>query len=113
MSGYTRGEFADTAYFDKVSTGKNGIAKISFKLPDNVTTYRITAQSANEDLYIGTNKNIITSKLDFFVQSTTPRGLKDTDDVVLNATAVTKDIKNVEYEFTIKELNKTLNSKGK
>lgn len=113
MSGYTRGEFADTAYFDKVSTGKNGIAKISFKLPDNVTTYRITAQSANEDLYIGTNKNVITSKLDFFVQSTAPRGLKDTDDVVLNATAVTKEIKNVEYEFTIKELNKTLNSKGK
>ena len=109
----TRGEFADTAYFDKVSTGKNGIAKISFKLPDNVTSYRITAQSANEDLYVGSIKKNIISTLNLFVQSTMPRGLKDTDDVVLNATGVTKEIQDIEYEFTIKELNKTINTKGK
>ncbi len=110
--GTTRANFADTAYFGKVSTDKNGIAKLTFKMPDNVTTYRITAQSANEDLYLGVNKQTITSKLDFFVQSTSPRGLKDTDDVVLNATAVTPQTQEVEYEFTIKEINKTLTAKG-
>ena len=111
--GEPRGEFADTAHFETIHTDRNGIAKIKFKLPDNVTTYRITAQSANEDLEIGVNTKQITSKLDFFVQSVEPRGIKTDDDLVLNATSIAETKYDVEYEFTIKELNKTLTAKGK
>ncbi len=111
--GEPRGEFADTAHFETIRTDRNGIAKIKFKLPDNVTTYRITAQSANEDLEIGVNTKQITSKLDFFVQSVEPRGIKTDDDLVLNATSIAETKYDVEYEFTIKELNKTLTAKGK
>lgn len=111
--GEPRGDFADTAHFETIHTDRNGIAKIKFKLPDNVTTYRITAQSANEDLEIGVNTKQITSKLDFFVQSVEPRGIKTDDDLVLNATSIAETRYDVEYEFIIKELNKTLTAKGK
>ena len=110
--GGIRGSFADTAHFETVYTGGNGTATVKFKLPDNVTTYRVTAQSANEDLELGVNTKQIVSKLDFFVQSIEPRGVKTTDDLVLNATSIADTKYNVDYEFTIKELNKTLTANG-
>ena len=111
--GEPRGKFADTAHFETVRTDRNGVAKLKFKLPDNVATYRITAHSANENVELGVNTKKITSKLDFFVQSVEPRGVKNEDDLVLNATAIADTNYDVDYEFTIKELNKTLNAKGK
>lgn len=110
--GSVRAKFADTAHFELITTDKNGNAKVSFKLPDNTTTYRITAHATNEDLYLGVNTKKITSKLDFFVQSTEPRGIKSTDDIVLNATAIADKKYTVDYEFTIKEINKTKTAKG-
>lgn len=111
--GTLRARFADTAHFETVYTDKNGEATVTFKLPENVTTYRITAQSANEDLEIGVNTKKITSKLDFFVQSVEPRSIKQTDDVVLNATSIAETKYDVNYEFTIKEIEKTLTAKSK
>ena len=81
-------------------------------MPDNVTTYVVTAHSANKDLYVGVNKAEIVSKLDFFVQCTEPRNVKTSDDLVLNATSIAEEKYNVEFEFTIKELNKTLKASG-
>ena len=111
--GEPRGNFADTAHFETINTDNNGTAKVKFKLPDNVTTYRVTAHSANKDLEVGVGTKKITSKLDFFVQSVEPRGIKMDDDLVLNATAIADTNYDVDYEFTIKELNKTLTAKGK
>lgn len=107
-----RGDFGDTACFETISTNSKGEAKISFKLPDNVTTYIVTAQSANKDLYIGVNKTEIVSKLDFFIQYSEPRNVKTSDDLVLNATSIAEQKYDVQYEFTIKELNKTINVTG-
>ena len=111
--GQIRANFADTVYFDMVSTDSNGKAEVKFKLPDNVTTYRVTIHSTNKDLYLGVNTKKITSKLNFFLQSTKPRGLKKTDDVVLNAVATADSKKDVKYSFTIKEIEKTLTVDGK
>ncbi len=105
--GDVRSNFADTAYFETVPTNSKGIAKVTFKLPHNVTTYRVTAHSATEDLYVGVNTTQIVSKLNFFIQFTEPRNVKTTDDLVLNATSIAEEKYDVEYEFTIKELNKT------
>ena len=110
--GDTRGNFGDTAYFDTVYTDSNGVASVKFKLPDNVTTYRVTVHSANEDVYVGVNKIDITSKLDFFIQSTEPRNVKTTNDLVLNATSIASEQYDVKYQFTIEELNKTLEAEG-
>ena len=45
-----RDDFEDTALFDVVHTGGNGKGSISFKLPDNITSWRVTAKA------IDTNK---------------------------------------------------------
>ena len=108
-----RGKFEDTAYFDLGMTNDFGEANFEFKLPDNVTTFRITAHSANKDAKVGVGTKKITSKLDFFVQTVEPRNIKTSDDVVLNATAILNENKEVEYEFKIEELNKVLTAKGK
>ena len=110
--GSVRSNFSDTTYFDSVSTNNNGEAEVKFKLPDNVTTYRITAHSTNPDLYLGVETKNITSKLEFFIQSTEPRGIKQDDDVVLNATSIADEKYEVNYEFSIKELNKALTATG-
>ena len=107
-----RGKFGDTACFETIETNSNGTANVTFTLPDNVTTYTVTAHSANKDLYVGVNKIDIVSKLDFFIQSTEPRSVKATDDLVLNATSIAEEKYNVKYEFTIKELNKTLTTEA-
>lgn len=85
---------------------------MTFTLPDNVTTYTVTAHSANKDLYVGVNTKDIVSKLDFFIQAIQPRNVKVTDDLILNATSIAEEKYEVEYEFTIKELNKTKASKA-
>ena len=59
-------------------------------------------------MYLGVNKVNIVSKLDFFIQSVEPRSVKTTDDLVLNATSIATSQYDVEYEFTIKELARTL-----
>ncbi len=110
--GEPRGDFGDTAHFETVNTDGKGTATVTFKLPDNVTKYRVTAHAANKDLYLGVNTKNIVSKLDFFVQSVEPRNIKTTDDLVLNATSVAEEKYNVEYEFTIKELNKKMTVKA-
>ena len=111
--GPIRANFADTAYFDIISTDANGKAEVKFKLPDNVTTYRVTVHGTNKDLYLGVNTKTIKSKLNFFVQSTKPRGLKKADDVVLNAIAISDSKIDTKYSFTIKEIEKTLTIDGK
>lgn len=107
-TGDVRKNFGDTALFETVETNSQGNATVKFKLPDNVTTYRVTAHSANKDLYVGVNTLDITSTLDFFVQSTEPRSIKETDDVVLNATSVSTNNEEVKYIFNIKEINKQI-----
>lgn len=110
--GGPRGKFADTAHFETVYTNKKGEATVKFKLPDNITTYRVTTHAANKDMYVGVNFIKITSTLDFFIQSVSPRSVKTTDDLVLNAISVADEKYDVDYEFTIKELDKTINKSG-
>ena len=63
-----RDDFPDTAHFATVHTDENGIAEITILLPDNITSWRITALAVTECGRAGdTRKNIIAT-LDYFVQ---------------------------------------------
>ena len=101
-----RMDFKDTAHFESMVTDENGIATLTFKLPDNVTSYRVTAHAANKDAYVGDTYINVKSTLDFFIESTVPRNVKYTDDLVVNASALGLTGE-TNYTFTIKELNKT------
>jgi uncharacterized protein YfaS (alpha-2-macroglobulin family) len=66
---YVRKDFRDSALFLTVTSDSNGKAEVSFKLPDNLTSWRATYQAVTEDLKAGSGKMNITSKIPFFVDT--------------------------------------------
>jgi uncharacterized protein YfaS (alpha-2-macroglobulin family) len=78
-SGTIRSEFKDTASFLLAKTDINGKAKVTFKLPDNLTSWRISSQAVTADNFAGNNNLNITTNLPFFA------------DMVLNRTYLTRD----------------------
>lgn len=57
---YLREVFKDTAFFSTLQTNERGEAVYTFKLPDNITSWRLTISGISRDLYAGNAiKNII------------------------------------------------------
>lgn len=106
--GDPRSYFKDTAYFGCVTTDENGHATVTFTLPDDVTTYVVSAIGVNSGLYTGFSQTAIRSRLDFFVQSVQPRNLKASDDVVLSACAMAETVRDCDITFEIKEIAKSV-----
>ncbi len=103
-SATTRDSFDDTACFKTVQTDKNGKATVTFTLPDNVCEYRITTHAVKDGVYTGSARHFVSACMDFFIQSTPPRNVKSSDDLVLNANSILESgIANVEFTFTVKE----------
>ena len=68
--GGARLNFADLVFFGEVTTGGDGRASITFTLPDNLTSWRVTAQGFNDALFAGTAVRNIPVGLPFFVDVT-------------------------------------------
>lgn len=100
-AGGERADFGDTLYFEMIETDKNGNAKISFQLNDSVTSFRITAHAVTDNVDAGVNHTNITSSLPLSVTFVELRGLKQSDDVVLNASSLGSTTDKVHYEFSI------------
>ena len=64
-----RKDFRDSALFRTVTSGTDGKAEVSFKLPDNLTSWRVTYQAVTDDLKAGDGKINISSKLPFFTDT--------------------------------------------
>jgi hypothetical protein len=85
--GGPREDFKDVAFFGTVATGGDGRGSVSFKLPDNLTSWRVTALAVTNDpsptlragLYAGNGLKLVPVGLPFFV------------DVVLNRDYLTSD----------------------
>ncbi len=107
-----RFNFKDTAYFDTATTNKNGEIKFKFKLPDNITSYRLTVHSANQNGYVGVNTAYITVTKDFFIESPVPQGVKYSDDLVVNAISHGQNAKD-EVQYTFEIDGKKLETKAK
>jgi hypothetical protein len=48
-----RERFEDTAVFVSLRTNEQGVATFTFELPDNITSWRVTASGISDDLYAG------------------------------------------------------------
>lgn len=68
QKGDAREEFVDNALFTSVVTDSSGQAQTSLSLPDNITSWRITAQAINSSLYAGHNTANINVSLPVFVE---------------------------------------------
>jgi hypothetical protein len=65
--GGPRRDFVDVTFFGSVVTDSDGRASVSFDLPDNLTSWRITAQGVTADLKAGTSLKLLPVGLPFFV----------------------------------------------
>ena len=74
-----RKDFRPTAFFEpKLITDKNGKVTCTFKLPDNLTTYRVTAFGVKDDLFALQEKEI-QARNPVNVQQVQPRRLRERD----------------------------------
>ena len=67
---YLREVFKDTAFFATVRTNERGEAVYTFKLPDNITSWRLTVSGVSNDLYAGTDVRNITVTNPMFLSYT-------------------------------------------
>ncbi len=76
----TRKKFPDTAYWNpNLRTDALGQARVSFALPDSLTTWRATAVANTQDTRIGRGVNKILVAKDFYVRLQAPRSLTQED----------------------------------
>ena len=116
---YVRKDFRDSALFTSVTSDDNGKAEASFKLPDNLTSWRVTYQAVTNDLKAGNGKANISSRLPFFVDTVFNKSFitGDSPSIIVRAygTELTASA-GVDYKVTVTDSNgipKTYTAKGK
>jgi len=67
---HIRERFEDTAVFTSLTTNANGTATFTFQLPDNITSWRVTASAVSNDLYAGNSVESIRVTNPMFVHYT-------------------------------------------
>ncbi len=63
-----RDDFRDTAFFKPLQSDQDGNASLSFTLPDNITSWRITTLAVGNNLYAGASKSNLVTTLPFFTK---------------------------------------------
>ncbi|MCA9523454.1 MAG: hypothetical protein KC609_20910, partial [Myxococcales bacterium] len=80
-----RKDFADTAFWTpKVVTDANGRATVRYKVPDNLTAWRLTARVVTKNTRVGVTTATTLSKKDLLVRLHTPRTLTERDVVTIS-----------------------------
>ncbi|MBX3059536.1 MAG: hypothetical protein KF770_24055, partial [Anaerolineae bacterium] len=84
--GGPRADFPDTAaWFPVLYTDFNGEVKVTITLPDNLTTWRLTAKATTADTQVGEAINTITTWQPIIARPLLPRILTAGDTAVLSA----------------------------
>ena len=113
-----RSNFKDTAAFLPASTNRSGYANLSFKLPDNNTSWRITSLAVGDNLMAGHTKDNLISTMPFFVRPVMNPKYIEGDDIamliqghgiVLNADSDVSFVVNI----TGDNINETVDFSGK
>ncbi len=90
-----RRDFKDNAFFDRAVTDENGTARFSFKLPDNLTTWRATALAVKETetgrLYAGNGTCPVVATRPLFITPIMLKEYVEGDDIAFSAKCVGLD----------------------
>lgn len=79
-SGFTRRELLSTVFFrGNITTDRNGQATVSFRFPDNITSWRINVVAYTADGMIGTEQKRVKTLKKLFVMPSLPRFLVERD----------------------------------
>jgi uncharacterized protein YfaS (alpha-2-macroglobulin family) len=86
LAGNPRSDFPDTAeWFPVLHTDAQGEVSVTFTLPDNLTSWRLTAKAATADTQVGETTINILTKQEVVVRPILPRSLTAGDRIGLTA----------------------------
>lgn len=98
--------FKDTAAFIAIDTDSTGRGSAEFTLPDNLTSWRITAVSISDNVYAGVAKKNVTTSIPFFVNQVLNAKYTCYDDFVftsrIGGTKKEEITENIKYVANIK-----------
>ncbi len=81
-----RQNFADTAFWaSSLTTNAAGLAEVSFKMPENLTGWKIRTWSLGRGCRVGEASADVTTKKNLLLRLQSPRFFVETDEVVLSA----------------------------
>jgi uncharacterized protein YfaS (alpha-2-macroglobulin family) len=99
--GSTRSTLKDTAYWNpSVHTNSLGKAQISFKLPDNLTTWTLAAVADTSDTKVGQATTEIVVSKDIIVRPILPNILRQGDKAIISA--LTQNFSDTDHKFNVK-----------
>ncbi|MCL5411573.1 MAG: Ig-like domain-containing protein [Patescibacteria group bacterium] len=109
-----RGLFMDRAFFGVVKTDSSGNGKISFKLPDNLTSWRITYQAVSGNLSAGSGTKLLPVKQPFFVDAVLNTNYLVGDKPIIKLRSFGEDLKSDQkVEFSVKASTLGVNEEQK
>ncbi|MBI5413272.1 Ig-like domain-containing protein [Candidatus Peregrinibacteria bacterium] len=104
---YIRKDFKNTAYFGSARTGADGKATVQIKLPDDLTTFRITVQAITLDLQAGMATEKLVTAQPFFADVTNNDVYLTSDKPQIRLRAFGTELKegaDVDYSISIPSL---------
>ncbi len=111
--GGDRSNFSDVAGFVSVQTDRNGQATAKLTLPDNITSWRVTAQGITSNLYAGVQTIDVPVSKPVFVESTFAPEYVATDKPIIKARAYGDALQNgntVDLSLVSQSLGVTTNT---
>jgi uncharacterized protein YfaS (alpha-2-macroglobulin family) len=104
-----RADFRTTAYFQAGKlTDKEGKAKIHFKLPDNLTTFRLMAVAASDADYFGAGDAKITTSKKLMARPSLPRILRVGDEFEASIVVTSKELNDADVDVSLQAGNLAL-----
>ncbi len=86
LANNSRRDFRDTAlWIPDIVTNEQGLATVDVLLPDNLTTWRLTARATTTDTQVGSSVDTIQVTKDLLVRLATPRFFRTGDETVIAA----------------------------
>lgn len=103
QKGDSRSNFKDTAYWNPtIHTDQNGRAQVSFKLPDNMTTWIIAAVGDTNDTKVGQTTKEITVTKDLIVRPILPNILRLNDTTMISALVQNSTSQDQSFNISLK-----------
>ena len=105
--GGDRIDFRDNALYTEIETDANGNGTVSYKLPDNLTSWRITAQAVTDDLKAGLKDRVVAVKKPLFVVTSFSDRILSRDAQKLSATAYGTGVSTgdpVDFSFSVVDM---------
>ncbi|MBI4671424.1 MAG: hypothetical protein HY741_07110 [Chloroflexi bacterium] len=104
-----RRNFQDTAYWKAdVVTDANGKATVTVTLPDNLTTWNLTAKGVTKETFVGTRKRDVLSTKPVLVRPVVPRFFVPGDSVLVEAVVNNNTAKDVTVDVKLQATGLTL-----